>query len=359
MRSLPFKGFFTLRCFALCLTGILSFPSASPASEKTSVLVLGVQHLSSLSEFRPEMLDQTINRLDSMNFNVIAVEAMHAELLRELQARNDPAFDEVLERFGGDRLALAEQAQREFKLTFPEAQVSINRMLTTTDLQAADALQLLKSFLATGDIASAVVQYEQLKRGAPAQLEVLQQSTKTLLEKHQTSANEVYALGVRLALLENVQRIEYIDNFQDEALLLKHYPSFMAEYADRQDYFARVMSHVHFSTLNERTESAVQQGELFDLLVYLNSAEFQAGDYEAQWQIWLDANFPSGASEARYLYWEMRNLQIAARVIDVTARHPGKKVLVIIGAAHKSFLEKFLAQIPTIQLLSFPGDAAD
>jgi len=76
-------------------------------------------------------------------------------------------------------------------------------------------------------------------------------------------------------------------------------------------------------------------------------------DFEAQWEIWLKTNFPTGTDKARYYLWEMRNLQIAANIIERCSFYPGKKIIVIIGSSHKSFLEKYLKQISDIEILNF------
>ena len=47
----------------------------------------------------------------------------------------------------------------------------------------------------------------------------------------------------------------------------------------------------------------------------------------------------------------MLNLQIAANITKVCSFYPGKKVLVVIGASHKSFIEKYLKQNPDIEIL--------
>ena len=76
-------------------------------------------------------------------------------------------------------------------------------------------------------------------------------------------------------------------------------------------------------------------------------------DFEAQWSVWLKTNFPSGSDRARYSLWEMRNLQISANIVKTSSFYPGKSIIVIIGSSHKSFIEKYLRQVPDIELLEF------
>ncbi len=78
------------------------------------------------------------------------------------------------------------------------------------------------------------------------------------------------------------------------------------------------------------------------LYSFINSKEYMKQDYNGQWKIWLKTNFASGSDRASYSLWEMRNLQIAANILNVVSLHPDKKIIVIIGSSHKGFLEKYL-----------------
>ena len=87
--------------------------------------------------------------------------------------------------------------------------------------------------------------------------------------------------------------------------------------------------------------------------VYLNSAEYAAGDVEAQWRLFLRTELPSGLDRTRLALWDVRNLNIASNVRRVCAKHPGGRVLVIIGASHKPFLDELLAQSLDVTMVQF------
>jgi pheromone shutdown protein TraB len=59
----------------------------------------------------------------------------------------------------------------------------------------------------------------------------------------------------------------------------------------------------------------------------------------------------SGLDRNRAAMWEARNLAIAARIRAETAAHPGGKVLVVIGAAHRPFIEAYLASMMDVQIV--------
>ena len=117
----------------------------------------------------------------------------------------------------------------------------------------------------------------------------------------------------------------------------------------------RPMIHliVNFTIAMENTQKGVQTNDLLELFVFINSKEYQEQDFEAQWEIWFKTDFASGSDRARYALWEMRNLQIAANIMNTAAFYPGKRILVVIGASHKLFLEKYLGQVPSIELIEF------
>jgi hypothetical protein len=82
-------------------------------------------------------------------------------------------------------------------------------------------------------------------------------------------------------------------------------------------------------------------------------AAFATADVDAQWGVFLRTHFESGSDRSRLGLWENRNLTIAARIRGVAALHPGGRVLVIYGAAHKPFLEAYLSKMADLRLVGF------
>jgi hypothetical protein len=351
MRMKKVMGPFILTLSLLSL-GILK---GQTTEKPVEILVLGTQHLSYIDGFEPEMLQGVISKLDSYNFDVVCIENMPAQLLYDIRSRQDSSFDGVLSSFGGDRLDMADKAQLDYQVGFHDAQKQIYNILSEKkELDPEDRADLIKLYLATADKASAALQYNYLRKYSDSStLEFLDPEVRKSMEDLLHSHNEVYALALPIAENRDLNRIASIDDFQDEALLLKHFPSFIGEYMDNQDFFKDLPNQPVFVKSRELEKACVEKRDLYDLYLFLNSAEFQKQDFKAQWQIWLESDFPSGSDRARYALWEMRNLQISANIVRESAFYPGKRMLVIIGASHKSFLEKYLRQIPSVQLLEF------
>jgi hypothetical protein len=345
----------TFFCFCLSATILLSsgISYAQVDTGKTQLLILGTSHLSQIKEFDPKMLEAVIAKLDSMSFDAVCIENMSTELLYDIRSRKDPAFGQVLSSFGGKHLLIADSVQAQLGITFLDAQNMIKDLLTKESLTDSDRLSLIELFLAAGDPTSATLHYAFLQDKHIAAKSILPKDYFEDLIRNLKSSNEVYSLALKLAINQELKRIEPIDNFQDEALLLKHFPTFMEDYTVHREAFADIQKLPVFVNSQRTLKEGVERQDLLDHYIYLNSEEFMKQDFEGQWEIWLTTNFSSGSDRARYYLWEMRNLQIAANIMKVCSFYPGKKVIVIIGASHKYFIEKYVGEVSNIEILTF------
>jgi hypothetical protein len=50
-------------------------------------------------------------------------------------------------------------------------------------------------------------------------------------------------------------------------------------------------------------------------------------------------------------YWETRNLRMAANIREAMGERPGMRMLVIVGASHKGYLEAYLHQMHDLRVL--------
>ncbi len=341
---------FFLLAFMILLTGKLW---AQVDNEKTKLLILGTSHLSQIKDFESNMLENLISKLDSESFNAVCIENMPAELLYDIRSRNDSAFAGVISSFGGTRLLLADSIQKQLGISFSDARKKINELSNIESLSDMEHLSMIECFLAAADPVSATLHYTRIKDKTVIDKSNLSKEIFKDLISNIVKANEIYSLALKLANNQNLNKIEYIDNFQDEALLLKHFPNFIREFTANQETFKDIGSLPVFKKEEMILKQSIAKKDLLDYYLFLNSTEYMKEDFEAQWEIWLTTNFPSGADRARFYLWEMRNLQIAANIMKVCSFYPGEKVIVIIGASHKSFIEKYLRQNPDIEIMSF------
>ena len=85
----------------------------------------------------------------------------------------------------------------------------------------------------------------------------------------------------------------------------------------------------------------------------MNSAEHGEADVDAQWGLFLRTHLESGLDRSRLALWEVRNLNIASHVRRASAHSPGGRVLVVIGAGHKPFLDDLLGRMADVEIIEF------
>src|SRR5947209_16920742 len=70
-----------------------------------------------------------------------------------------------------------------------------------------------------------------------------------------------------------------------------------------------------------------------------------------QWALFCRTHLASGVDRANAAAWELRDLNITSNIRRASARAPGKRMLVIIGASHKPFLDAYLRALIDVKLL--------
>ncbi len=327
--------------------------NAQIETEKTKILILGTHHLNQIKNFQPKMLDNLIIKLDSLEFDAVCIESMPGQLLYDIKSRKDSAFIYIIEHMASTRLALADSMQVTLGIGFLESEKRVDNLLNNDSLSDIECVQLIEYLIASTDIYSATLQYTYVKEKSVFNGSRIGQHTIEKMQQYSVDLNEISSLALKLAYNQNLQKLEYIDNLQDESLLYKHFPGFEQDFADNQELFKDIGNSPIFIKADELVASGIKDEDLLDLYLFLNSREYMKQDFEAQHVIWLNTKFDSGTDRARFSLWEMRNLQITANILKTCAFYPGKRIIVIIGASHKSFIEKYLKQIPDIELLEF------
>ena len=98
------------------------------------------------------------------------------------------------------------------------------------------------------------------------------------------------------------------------------------------------------------TSEFVDNKDIVGLYRYLNTNDFVKKD-QFQWQAILNIKTPDNSQAARMAMWELRNTNIAANIIRLASLHPNGKILVIIGASHKAYLDDYLSRMSSIELI--------
>ncbi|MBN8663631.1 MAG: hypothetical protein J0L83_03605 [Chitinophagales bacterium] len=332
----------------LVLLLLISSTLLSQQSEKTKLLILGTPHLVQIKEFKPEYLTVILDSLNKYKFDAVAIEKMPADLLLDIRNRYGNHWRDLYEASKSE-IEFGEMFQQVIGLSYKDALGNLAGIRSKVYISDEDRVKYINSYLCIYDSWSACLHFKKLKNDT-----LLNPIAFNYLKKLSNSNNEINTIGLAVAQNRNLRQIYYIDNFQDETILLNEFPSFEEEY---QNHSRKIEAHIKESKLFEKQDSlqiqCLKGGNLFPLYKYYNSTDFMNNDIYTQWSLWFKTNFKSYSDRSRYSLWEMRNLQIAANILRVVATHPTKRILVVIGASHKAFLEKYLSQVPDIELLKF------
>jgi hypothetical protein len=84
----------------------------------------------------------------------------------------------------------------------------------------------------------------------------------------------------------------------------------------------------------------------------LNDDRIERRLSEVEWLGTMKEQTEGDVGRKRVAAWEARNLRMAANIREASARAPGGRVLVIVGATHKIWLEAYLGMMSDIEIVS-------
>lgn len=320
----------------------------SQTLKKTQVLILGTPHLEQLDNFQMPYSKRVLDSLQTKQFDVVAIENMPTELLFDIKSRKEGYWQDLFKSFS-KFIEFGQSHQKSLNLNFEMAQKRINELQLKTTLSDIDIVDYINSYICIYDIWSATLHYKNLTDKSK-----LSKTVIDLLDKLSNAKNEINTIALEIAKTNKLNQIHYIDNLQDETILVNKFPKFMSEYESNQNSINNLLNESNFyQKVTSLENEAINNKDLYPLYKFYNSNEYMTKDFEGQWALWFKTNFNSKTDRSRYSLWEMRNLSITANILRVIASNPEKKIIVIIGASHKSFIEKYLKQIQDIELLKF------
>jgi hypothetical protein len=224
-------------------------------------------------------------------------------------------------------------------------------------MSPSERVRLALWMLAAYDPASAALQWSYLSEaGKKAQSEIPPDLAEALAGEA-SRINEVPALAARLARTLGLEKLEAVDDFEDLDAVAGILSQLEKDFKGNSLITAASKAQI-YAEAEARLAECVRKGDLLPQYVFLNSSEYARADVDAQWGVFLRTRFASRADRSRLGLWENRNLKIAARVRTVSALHPGGRVLVIYGAAHKPFLEAYLSRMADVELVGLPEQQA-
>lgn len=320
--------------------------------EATQVLVLATPHLSATPEnFDPAVLEPLLARLAAFRPDAIAIEALPGRSIDQMW-RYSEAYPDVARTYGARASVLAAMARNGVGLDMPAAEAEVRRTLASWPASPtpADRRRLSALFAASGDLASAVVQWWRLDASERIMDDNVPRLLVEQLATFETPArrNENYLIAARLAVRLGLERVYPTDDQSDDAG-----PGFAEdmEAFGRDPFWEALMADPSFTPLREAPQHLTSAEEAIATYRMLNGPRAGRTDSDGQWLNQINRQSPNQVGRRRVAAWETRNLRQVANIREVTAAYPGKRVLVIVGSAHKPWFDAYLAMMTDVRVV--------
>lgn len=322
---------------------------------RTQVLVLGTVHLAqgdSADAFDPATLAPVLQRLEAFRPEIITVESMPGETC-DLMARHPAVYDP---EGGASYCPDTAAAQSATGLDVPAAIAAVEQQLATwpdapTPVQRRHLAAL---FFAAGDPTSALVQWLSLPEAERIEGDGLDAALVAALRKRAASASENTQIAAALAVRLGLPRVHPVDDHTGDNLRIDDMAGF--EKAIRGAWDSAPAECV---ALREREKTLRAAPDLLPLYRLTNSRDYQRMPAACDFGMALKEASPQRFGRQYVAGWDLRNLRMVAN-IGVTFRdRPGTRVLSIVGASHKPWFDRWLAQLQGVDVVDVEAFLAE
>lgn len=303
--------------------------------QRSQILVLGSIHLSQLpKDFKREALAPVLDKLAAFKPDIIAIEAISGEGC-DLGLRHPAIYADSVTGYCRDTRAAHEATG----MDVPAAIAEMHKLLKSWPAQPTPAQRrrLAAVFLAANERASAVTQWLQLPAGEQRASEELAPSLVTLLQQLATRQNENFLVGAALAARLGLARVVAMDDHTGDDVDVADDKAFGK--AVEQAWQAAAPQA---APLRRHEEELKAGADFLPLYRYINRHDIQQVYSAADFGAALKDKSPQQYGRMYVTGWETRNLRMAANILASFREQPGARVLVIVGATHKPWLERVL-----------------
>lgn len=320
--------------------------------QPTQILVIGTMHLSGTPDtFDPAVLEPLLERLEAFRPDAIAIEALPGRTIDQLWEWRE-SYPQAAQSYGGRPMALAGITRGLLGLDMPAADAEIRRTLADWPASPTPAQRrrLAALFVAAGDPSSALVQWWRLDPSERITDESVPRLLVEQLATYDTVArrNENHLIASRLAVRLGQERVFPTDDQSDDTV-----PNFEADMTAfmEEPWIAQLMADPAFTPLREAGQHLTTPQEALATYRMLNRNASGWTDANGQWLSMINRASPNNVGRARVAAWETRNLRQVANIREVSARHPGGRILVIVGSAHKPWFDAYLSMMSDVEVV--------
>jgi hypothetical protein len=192
--------------------------------------------------------------------------------------------------------------------------------------------------LAAFELPSALLHWETWRADGDPVPDDLDRRLVSFLDQSAAAPGEVTSLALPLARRLGLDRLDAIDDHLDKDEYMSIAGRLLEDLAGSEELQQAAGAPV-FRVAAESLAAGVAEGDLLPHYLHLNGDAYGSADVYAQWDVFLRTRLDSGLDRARLALWDVRNFGICANIRRAAARVPGGRVLVLIGAGHKPFLD--------------------
>lgn len=346
----------TIAVLLACFSGLSAQLRAEPALDfsgvdtrlvapATEVLVLGTPHLDQIETPYPlELLEPLLKDLERFDPDIIAIESLSGETC-EILTRYRGRYPGVAERYcHSPRPALDALG-----LDRPSAVQALQQALDAfpSSPQPEDRRRLAALYLATGDEWSAVAQWRQIDADQRTAGNGMSLTLVALIERLMRSRDESNLIAATLAARLGLKGVHPMDDHTADVVLARSDPEVWSIVAS--------LWGKNIGDVSGKEAAAAarigQPGAVKDFYRLLNSPEMQDLYVRNDFGQAAAASGETIAARDYLAWWQVRNLRMAANIVEAAGNRPDAKVLVIVGASHKPYFEAYLDQMHHIELV--------
>lgn len=320
---------------------------ASGVACASTVSVVGVPHFSALDpEPTAAHRNAAIERLARFEPSLVCVEAMPGERV-EAFSRDPARHGELLQTFSIDAVRLAGEQQIRLQMSAAAARDEARTLVASETLDSKARLRLIGLQIAAYEPWSAVLNWTYLdageREGGNGRLGKV---AVQRLEQLESSINEISSLAIPLARRHGHRQLCAVDAFVDEAAVQTLADGLMPLL--QQPGIMDAFNALQQESASQWTPS--KPGALVDLLLWHNIPEFATKDAAAQWTIFARGT-GHDAGKRRLMLWHARNAEIVTHLFRAMAQPDGARVMLVIGGAHRPFIEAAIRAQPWTELV--------
>lgn len=339
-----------LVAFACCASTAQAAPDLSALDKgmqfpRAQVLVLGTVHLRGLpTKLGPENLAPLMRKLAAFRPDVITVEQQSGE-----ECDGARRFKQRYE--GGFNCANTDAARAATGLDIPAATEAIDTALKTWPQQpsAAQRRHLAALFMAAAEEPSALAHWLQLPAAERHEGDGLDAALVQRLDQLMQKQDESLLIGARLAAQLGLPRVHTVDNHTGDAVQV---PA-----ADEKRFWAAVQASWATDAAalkpHEATSATLARADdLLPLYRFINDPANMGSDGWSGVAPSMRHRTPERFPEMWVAGWEVRNLRMVANIRETFRERPGARVLTIVGAAHKPWFDRWMAQLQGVSVVN-------